>query len=201
MRAPTTTSTTLVELDGQQVRALVRIGALKPWQIGCTDIRTAFLNAPRRDSKRLIAMEIPSVCRKLQLAGHQDLWLVDKALYGLTTSPRDWWLHRDEVLPAISWNRQREGRDVLGCFKKTPDENTWRIEEVDKISGEVHWTGMMPVYVDDLLFAAERGALDALTTAVEKVWAISKREKRGIEAASDNDVYVISQKMYMRRRW
>ena len=66
-------------VDGQQVRAMVRIGALKQWQIGRTNVRTAFLNAPRRDNKRLIAMEIPSVFRKLQLAGHQDLWLVDKA--------------------------------------------------------------------------------------------------------------------------
>ena len=194
-------------VDGQQVRAMVRLGALKQWQIGCTDIRTAFLNAPRRDTKRLIAMEIPSVFRKLQLAGHQDLWLVDKALYGLTTSPRDWGLHRDEVLPTVSWCRQREGRDVRGSFKKTPDENIWRIEEVDTISGEVHWTGLMSVYVDDLLFAAESGALDALTTAVEKVWAISDLEKTGegkivkycgfeIEAAPNNDGYVISQKKY-----
>ena len=105
-------------VDGQQVRAMVRLGALKQWQIGCTDIRTAFLNAPRRDTKRLIAMEIPSVFRKLQLAGHQDLWLVDKALYGLTTSPRDWGLHRDEVLPTVSWCRQREGRDVRGILQE-----------------------------------------------------------------------------------
>ena len=192
-------------VDGQQVRAMVRIGALKQWQIGRTDVRTAFLNAPRRDNKRLIAMEIPSVLRKLQLAGHQDLWLVDKALYGLTTSPRDWGLHRDEVLPTISWHRRREGRDVLGFLKKTPDENIWRIEEVDKILGVVCWTGLMSEYVDDLLFAS--GALDALTTAVEKVWAISDLEKAGkgkivkycgfeIGAASNNDGYVIRQKKY-----
>ena len=65
----------------------------------------------------------------------------------------------------------------------------------------------MSVYVDDLLFAAESGALDALTTAVEKVWAISDLEKTGegkivkycgfeIEAAPNNDGYVISQKKY-----
>jgi hypothetical protein len=65
----------------------------------------------------------------------------------------------------------------------------------------------MSVYVDDLLFAAESGALDALTTAVEKVLAISDLEKTGegkivkycgfeIEAAHNNDGYVISQKKY-----
>ena len=110
-------------VDGQQVRTMVRLGALKQWQIGCADIRTAFLNAPRRDNKRLIAMEIPSACRKLQLAGHQEIWLVDNALYGygLTTSPHDWGLHRDEVMPTISWHRQREGREVFGAaLMKTP---------------------------------------------------------------------------------
>ena len=68
-------------------------------------------------------METPSICRKLQLAGHQEIWLVDKALYGygLTTSPHDCGLHRDEVMPTISWHRQREGREVFGAaLKKTP---------------------------------------------------------------------------------
>lgn len=194
-------------VDGQQVRTMVRLAALKRWQIGGTDIRTAFLNAPRRDKHRLIAMEIPSVFRRLQLAESQDIWLVDKALYGLTTSPRDWGLHRDEVLPTVKWHRHREGRETFGSFKKTPDENVWRLEEEDKITGEVHWTGLMSVYVDDLLLAAESGALDAAAAAIENVWAISTLEKTGedqmvkycgfeIEQAPNEDGYVISQKKY-----
>lgn len=37
----------------------------------------------------------------------------------------------------------------------------------------------MSVYYVDYFFAAECGALDASTTAVEKVWAISELEKTG----------------------
>ena len=110
-------------VDSQQVRTQLRVGANKQWTVGCTDIRTAFLNAPRRDSQKLVAMEIPVVFRKLGLATSQHIWLIDKALYGLTTSPRDWSLHRDEIIPKIKWHRQRDGRDVEGMFRKTPDEN------------------------------------------------------------------------------
>ena len=87
-------------VDGQQVRTMIKISAMKGWALGSTDIRTAFLNAPRRDQHRLIAMEIPTVFKKLGLAGNQHIWLVDKALYGLTSSPRDWSLYRDETIPS-----------------------------------------------------------------------------------------------------
>ena len=87
-------------------------------------------------------MEIPSVFRKLNLADKDRLWLIDKALYGLTTSPRDWTIHRDEIVPTVSWERDRLGRKVVGSFKKTPDDNMWRIEEKDKEGSEVLWTGI-----------------------------------------------------------
>ena len=108
-------------------------------------------------------MEIPSVFRRLHLAESHHIWLVDKAL---TTSPRDWSLYRDEVLPTLSWKRQRHGREVHGQFKRTPDENVWRLVEVDQITGEHFWSGLMSVYVDDLLFAAENEALDAAAKAI-----------------------------------
>eukprot|EP00435_Cladocopium_sp_Y103_P036068 s3762_g9.t1 len=107
----------------------------------------------------------------------------------------------------MSWKRQRQGRDVNGHFKRTPDENIWRLVEVDEITGEVHWSGLMSVYVDDLLIAAEDGALDAATTAIEKVWAISDVEKSGegnvvkfcgfeLEEGPGGDGFLLSQKNY-----
>ena len=60
-----------------------------------TDVRTAFLNARRRDETKLVAMSIPTVFKRLGLASDDDVWLVEMALYGLTTSPRDWGVHRD----------------------------------------------------------------------------------------------------------
>ena len=194
-------------VDGQQVRTMVKISAMNQWVLGSTDIRTAFLNAPRRDQNRLIAMEIPTVFKKLGLAGHNHIWLVDKALYGLTSSPRDWSLYRDETIPTMSWHRQRHGRDVKGSFQKTPDENIWRLIEKDEITGEAHWVGLMSVYVDDLLISAEEETLENAVKAIEEVWAISTLEKTGegrtvkfcgfeLERAPNGDGFIVSQRKY-----
>jgi hypothetical protein len=159
-------------------------------------------------------MEIPIVFKKLGLAEGHHIWLIDEALYGLTSSPRDWGLHRDETVPKITWEWERFGRQVKGAFKKTPDENMWRMEEVDCESGDTMWSGLVSIYVDDLLFVAEDGAIHAATTAIEKTWAISAVEKTGegtmvkysgfeIEAMTE-DGFKISQNMYeleMLQRW
>ena len=107
------------------------------------------------------------------------------------------------------------GRKVVGSSKKTPDDNMWRIEEKDKQGGECLWTGLMSIYVDDLFFSAEEGAIDAATKAIEQVWAISEVVKTGqgkivkycgfeISQAPDNNGFILSQKDYeseMMQRW
>jgi hypothetical protein len=55
-----------------------------------TGIRVAFLNAPKRDETRITAMEVPTVFKKPGLAGQSDVWIIQKAVYGLTSSLRDW---------------------------------------------------------------------------------------------------------------
>ena len=81
--------------DGNQIRAQIRLASSKDWAIYGTDIRVAFLNAPRRDDTKITAMEVPTVFRKLGLASPNDVWVIEKALYGLVGSPRDWCLYRD----------------------------------------------------------------------------------------------------------
>ena len=68
--------------DGCQIRALVRTAALRGWAVAATDIRVAFLNAPRREDGKLVAMEIPSVYKRLGLAKEGEVWLVKLAMYG-----------------------------------------------------------------------------------------------------------------------
>ena len=83
--------------------------------------------------------------------------------------------------------------------------------EVEEETGDTHWTGLMSVYVDDLLFTSEEGAMDSAVSAIEKVWAIAEVEKTGegrvvkycgfeIENALDdqgeNNGFVVSQKKY-----
>ena len=189
--------------DGCQVRALVRTAALRSWTIAATDIRVAFLNAPRREDGKLVA----NVYKRLGLAREGEVWLVRLAMYGLTTSPRDWSQYRDRTLPVISWVREREGRNVRGHFIKTADENLWRLEEVDTVSDEVCWTGLMSVYVDDILVSGEEAAVSAALTTLQATWTTSSIEWAsaqepvhfcGFEIRSDEsgDGFHLSQQKY-----
>ena len=94
--------------DAAQIRSVIRHSALKRWCIFGTDIRCAFLNAKRKDTTKVIAMTIPAIYVRLGLATASDVWQVDGAMYGLTTSPRDWGDHRDQTIPLINWQREEE---------------------------------------------------------------------------------------------
>ena len=91
---------------------------------------------------------------------------------GLVGSPRDWGLHRDETLPTVTWTRSKV-RQVDGSFIKTEYEHVWRLVETDVETGKSHWTGLMTIYVDDLLVSAEEAAAEAALTSISKVSAMS----------------------------
>ena len=200
--------------DGCQIRAMIRTAALKQWEIGGSDIRVAFLNAPKRDVTKLTAMEVPSIFKRLGLAGQDDVWLIERALYGLTSSPRDWGVHRDEVLPTLRWTRQVGKAAFKGSFIHSKDENLWRLIEVDQSSGEQRWVGLMSVYVDDILIAAEPETVKLAMNAIKNTWAISDVELAsqqtirycGFEILADSrgDGFHVGQRMYeqeLMTRW
>ena len=111
--------------DGTQVRTVMRLSAQRGWKCASTDIRTAFLNAPRRDSSRLVAMEVPYVFKLLGLASSDEVWLIHLAMYGLQSSPRDWCIHRDQVIPTLKWSRHRRGTKSMVPSKR-PKMRTFR---------------------------------------------------------------------------
>ena len=118
-----------------QVRTALKTAALFDWKVMGTDVRTAFLNARRRDETKLVAMSIPTVFKRLGLASDDDVWLVEMALYGLTTSPRDWGVHRDGTLAKLTWKRfLDDGSEINGRFERSDDENLWRLVEVERAS-------------------------------------------------------------------
>ena len=161
--------------DGTQVRMALKTAALFNWRVMGTGIRTAFLNAKRRDDTKLVAMTIPAVFKKLGLAKDDDVWVVEMVLYGLTTSPKDWGVCRDSTLPQLSWTRTGDkGTEFKGHFEKSQDDNLWRLIEV---SGEQqHWRGLLCVYVDDLLFCGEESVLCKALKAVEATWSCAEAE-------------------------
>ena len=161
--------------DATQVRAALKTAAIFNWRVMGTDIRTTFLNAKRRDETKLVAMTIPAVFRKLNLAKEHDVWLVEVALYGLTTNPKDWGICRESTLPQRSWKRiDEKGVEMIGHFEKSQDDNLWKLIEVG--NGQRHWRGLLCVYVDDLLFCGEESVLKHALKSVEATWSCAEAE-------------------------
>ena len=102
--------------------------------------------APRTSSS-IIAAEVPGVMRQLQMAEANQVWLIVGALYGLTTSPRDWQLCRDAKLPEIKWQLQEESGELRECWmEKSQEDNLWAIKAGQET------VGMVLIDVDDFLF-------------------------------------------------
>lgn len=201
--------------DAVQIRTMVRCSALHGWKMASTDIRVAFLNAPKRDKSKITVMEVPTIFKKLGLASADQVWIIDKAVYGLTTSPRDWGVHRDDTLPKLTWRRFSNGRQVVGHFQKTADDHIWRLMETTEDGGDPVWKGLMSVYVDDILIAADKEVVEAALGEVRNQWALAETTWASegvplkycgfeIEAAAKDDGFIVSQKLYERevlQRW
>ena len=169
--------------DASQIRGLLRHAALQQWAVYGTDIKCAFLNAERKDKTKIIAMTIPYIYIKLGIATHQDVWLVDSAMYGLVTSPRDWSDHRDSVIPTMVWHREEGATKWKGSFHRAKDQHLWHLREQCLETGEVKNRGLMAIYVDDVLLAADDGVAVCALKAIASVWECADAEKATLAEA------------------
>ena len=85
-------------IDGTTIRAVLRKAGHEGWCCSSTDVRTAFLLAPRQNQNGVLIVKPPQILREAGLVGPQDLWKVDKALYGLQSSPSDWGLFQRSTI-------------------------------------------------------------------------------------------------------
>ena len=109
-----------------------------------------------------IVVKPPRLLIELSLIPTTERWLVSKALYGLTTSPRDWSVHRNNVLRSLTVSLS-EGQARLR--QGVVDENVWQVVSHD---GKI--LGLLFVYVDDLLRLASVEVAEALWKAVQDQW-------------------------------
>eukprot|EP00438_Fugacium_kawagutii_P019184 Skav219373 [mRNA] locus=scaffold76:661740:669233:+ [translate_table: standard] len=170
-------------IDATQIRCQLQVSAAQGWTCASTDIRVAFLNAPRRRDNKLVAMQAPHVFRRLGLCHpEQEFWIVRLAMYGLVTSPKDWGVHRDRRLPQLRWRRQVDDEWRIGSFEPTGDPHLWRaVERGEDVSADdpaavKHWVGLLGVYVDDILFTGQPDAVRSAFGAIELEWATSGLE-------------------------
>ena len=116
--------------DATQIRCLAKMAAMKGWSLAGTDIRTAFLHAPRRDDSRTVVMEVPNIFKEVGLAEKDEVWIIDKAVYGLNTSPKDWGVHRDSTFKKMAWKwTDEEGAGWDMKFEVTEEPNLGRLPE------------------------------------------------------------------------
>ena len=101
------------------------------WTIQAGDVSTAFLHAPAA-TDNLYMWPPPA----LYPSGHNTttVWKLNKAIYGLRSSPKSWQDHFAQVL------------QQLGLTRLTSEPNVFRNKEQ---------TMFVMVYVDDLLFLGQ----------------------------------------------
>ena len=123
-------------LHATSLRTMLAYNARKPWRIGTTDVRQAFVLA--KWTGEPVAMEPPGIAFALGLAVQGDMWYVEQALYGLRESPALWSRFRDEQLKLARWTIDIQGRPTTMKLEQLVSDNqVWRILQEDG-EGEVY---------------------------------------------------------------
>ena len=171
--------------DSTQLRATLRVAALRKWECLTLDVKSAFLLAPKAQGETVI-VKPPKILEEANLTQAGEHWLVSSAMYGLVTSPKDWSSFRDAELQKMEGVfKAEEGggmeRERRFAFRPMEDPNLWAIQEVflsekeeGKSWGEV--LGHMIVYVDDILMVGARSITDAASATIRNRWSTSAPE-------------------------
>lgn len=170
-------------LDTVSVRAVVSEACHRSWDLTMVDVKTAFLQAPRRQTPgRVTVVSPPSIVKECQVLefGSQEYWIFHGALYGLVESPADWSCHRDGTVRLITWNRGSK----TYRFAATPEAHLWKVIETETLDEGSASTekivGYMGVYVDDLLVAADETMTEQILEELGKRFTLAKPEKVGM---------------------
>ena len=115
----------MMESDPSPIRAVLRHASLMKWGCSTTDIKTAFLLAPRvaAPQQREVIVVPPKILVEAGVCGANERWKILKALYGLPSSPACWAKFRDETMKTFEWETEN-GRVGL---RQTPETNLWKI--------------------------------------------------------------------------
>ena len=143
------------------------------------DIKTAFVLAPTSQDE-LIVVRPPKILQEAGLTAADEVWVVTGTMYGLTTAPRDWGIHRDETVKTMEWTSKTEsGREVKLGFKQLA--NLCAVAEIagQGSDGNRRWgeyLGFGAFYVDDMLVVGSKKITEEAAAMVRSVWNTSDPE-------------------------
>ena len=190
--------------DSAALRLLLKMASEGQWNLLTVDVKVAFLNAPLVTSRKdgttedqVFALKPPSLLLRLGYAREDEVWVAEKAMYGLRQSPRSWSLYRDNtlndmVIPGLK-------------LRQTASEpNLWVIED-----DYYQLVGMILVYVDDMLIGGCGNVANDVLRAVQGVWETSEPEKiddgwmskfLGMELTKEKGAIKATQTAFIRER-
>ena len=169
--------------DGTLIRTVLRHSVLKHWGCTITDIKTAFLLAPRVEvpGQREVVVVPPRILVEAGVCPSAERWRVRKALYGLPSSPACWALHRDKTLKNFSW---WDGEKGMTCrMVQTPEGNLWKIMGSSQEGGE-EVLGHLLVYVDDMMVLASESVRKGFMDRMTREWKCTPGETVGKDSWS-----------------
>ena len=146
------------------------------------DVKGAFLNAPLQavdqEGELTVAMRPPAVLVRMGLIPRGELWIVNKAMYGLRQSPRCWSDYRDDEMRR--W-RISYGKRWLKLEQMRSEPNLWLVKKVEDDLNPEELVGLLLVYVDDFMPLGMEGVPQALMEKIKGTWESSEESWFGKE--------------------
>ena len=163
--------------DITAIRSAIRTAALENWTIRTKDVSTAFLNAPYEVEGEMMFLVPPKVYVRAGLVKDDEVWQVNKAIYGLQESPLLWAKERDRKLKDLTFqlpkylegrgkDMQKDDFDEFYLQRLNTDVNTWHILK----NGEKESQGILLTYVDDLMVVTTEEIGEALMKKIDEIW-------------------------------
>ena len=120
--------------------------------------------------KRLVLMLPSKILIRLGLVKEGEMWLVEKALYGLRESPKLWGDYRDIEISQMSFQANYITYEYQQSFA---EENLWLVRRKDAGDGD-RVEGLALVYVDDVMLFGTREIVEGGLQSFRKTWETSE---------------------------
>ena len=150
------------------LRTLISLASLQRWAVASWDVSTAFLYAQLPED-HVVYCRPPNALIRLGLVQPGVVWKLNKALYGLRTSPKAWEEERDEKLQNLTWNLN--GQQV-GLCKVDSTNCVWTIREKTPYGFQGEPLGMVIAYVDDLIAVGQQEQLDGMKASLDALYTM-----------------------------